>query len=119
PKPMFSSPRFRPPDTMTGSLTIRAAPQPACPQPAPRPAGHLVAPVAATAVLPAPRRVFLMLQGPHGPFFDRVGRLLRDTGAQVWRVSFNAGDEFFWSDRRRLIRHAGSPEDWPEHLDRI
>ncbi len=73
---------------------------------------------AVTALSPA-QRVFLMLQGPHGPFFDRAARLLRDTGAQVWRVGFNAGDEFFWTDRAHFIRHTGTPEEWPAHLDRI
>ncbi|MEB3026010.1 hypothetical protein VJI76_09275, partial [Parvimonas sp. M13] len=55
----------------------------------------------AIAGLPAAQRVFLLLQGPHGPFFDRLGRLLRDTGAEVLRVGFNAGDEFFWRDSAR------------------
>ncbi|MFD1796061.1 capsular biosynthesis protein [Paracoccus aurantiacus] len=64
-------------------------------------------------------RVFLLLQGPHGPFFDRLGRLLVSTGAQVWRVAFNAGDAFFWKDRDRLIRYRGNPGDWPEELRRI
>ncbi|WP_103171101.1 capsule biosynthesis protein [Paracoccus sp. SY] len=64
-------------------------------------------------------RVFLLLQGPHGPFFDRLGRLLRASGAQVWRCAFNAGDEFFWSDPAHLLRHTGSGADWPAHLDRI
>lgn len=71
---------------------------------------------------PPPRpedRVFLMLQGPHGPFFDRLGRLLRDSGATVWRCGFNAGDEFFWSDKAHFIRHCGRMQDWPTHLDRI
>ncbi len=105
----------------TGSRQLRATPPKPAPQAArpPAPAGRPLAAVAATAALPAEKRVFLMLQGPHGPFFDRVGRLLRDTGAQVWRVGFNAGDEFFWSDKARFIRHAGGPADWPAHLDRI
>ncbi|MBU3030296.1 capsule biosynthesis protein [Paracoccus marinaquae] len=64
-------------------------------------------------------RVFLLLQGPHGPFFDRLGQLLRQAGATVWRCGFNAGDEFFWSDKDHFIRHAGSMQDWPQHLDRI
>ena len=65
------------------------------------------------------QRVFLLLQGPHGPFFDRLGQMLRAAGAQVWRCAFNAGDEFFWSDRAHLLRYTGSGAEWPAHLDRI
>ncbi len=64
-------------------------------------------------------RVFLMLQGPHGPFFNRLATLLAAAGATIWRCGFNAGDQFFWSDRDRFIPHHGSVEDWPDHLDRI
>jgi len=71
------------------------------------------------AQLPPDRRVFLLLQGPHGPFFNRLGRLLRAAGAAVWRVGFNAGDEFFWRDRDRFIPHRGGPDEWPAHLDRL
>lgn len=81
----------------------------------------------ATPQTPAPtapgsatdERVFLMLQGPHGPFFDRLARLLRAAGAAVWRCGFNAGDEFFWSDRDSFLRHEGGVADWPAHLDAI
>lgn len=82
----------------------------------PAPAAQPPAPVAAQ---PADQRVFLLLQGPHGPFFDRLGRLLRDSGAQVWRVGFNAGDAFFWRDHDHYIPHRDSPEDWPAHLDAL
>ena len=41
------------------------------------------------------KRVFLFLQGPHGPFFSKLGKMLRKTGAEVWRVGFNAGDRAF------------------------
>lgn len=43
-------------------------------------------------------RRFLFLQGPHGPWFHRLGRMLRAAGAQVWRVGFNLGDRMFWRD---------------------
>ncbi|HEY9038632.1 MAG TPA: capsular biosynthesis protein [Roseovarius sp.] len=59
------------------------------------------------------KRVFLFLQGPHGPFFARLGRMLRHAGAEVWRVGFNAGDSAFWRDRRNYIPFHGSPDDWP------
>jgi capsular polysaccharide export protein len=41
-------------------------------------------------------RRFLFLQGPHGPWFHRLGRLLRAAGAEVSRVGFNLGDRVFW-----------------------
>ena len=31
-------------------------------------------------------RVFLFLQGPHGPFFYKLGKMLRAAGAEVWRT---------------------------------
>ncbi len=60
------------------------------------------------------RRVFLFLQGPHGPFFNALGRMLRAAGAQVWRVGFNAGDQAFWGDKSSYIPYRGAPVDWPE-----
>jgi capsular polysaccharide export protein len=61
--------------------------------------------------LAASRRV-LMLQGPVGPFFDRLGAWLQTTGATVNRVVFQGGDEF---DCKLVapIRYQGSPADWP------
>lgn len=64
-------------------------------------------------------RVFLFLQGPHGPFFNALGRMLRTTGAEVWRVGFNAGDRAFWSDRRSYIAFRDPPETWPETCARL
>lgn len=80
---------------------------------------HTAVSSAEIAARPAQERVFLMLQGPHGPFFDRTAGLLRDAGAAVWRAGFNAGDEHFWSDGAHFIRHTDTPEAWPAHLDRI
>jgi capsular polysaccharide export protein len=64
-------------------------------------------------------RAFLFLQGPHGPFFHQLARMLRRTRAEVWRVGFNAGDRAFWPDRARYIAFRGRPEDWPDRLRRI
>ena len=61
-------------------------------------------------------RVFLFLQGPHGPYFSRLARMLRRAGADVWRVGFNAGDRFFWPERRSYIPFRGTPGEWPEML---
>ncbi|MFD1913845.1 capsule biosynthesis protein [Halodurantibacterium flavum] len=67
------------------------------------------------AVSPASwdQRVFLMLQGPHGPFFHQLGKSLRAAGATVWRIGFNNGDQVFWPDRDSFIAFQGAPEDWP------
>ncbi len=59
-------------------------------------------------------RVFLFLQGPHGPFFHGLGRMLRAAGAQVLRVGFNAGDEAFWPDRATYVPFRDAQDAWPE-----
>ncbi|MGC1504382.1 MAG: capsular biosynthesis protein [Sulfitobacter sp.] len=61
---------------------------------------------------PPARRVFLFLQGPHGPFFHRLGKMLRLTGAQVWRVGFNAGDRAFWFHPASYIPFHGTSAEW-------
>ncbi len=58
-------------------------------------------------------RRFLFLQGPHGPYFHRLGRMLTAAGAQVWRVGFNRGDRAFWSTTASFIPFKGTPEAWP------
>lgn len=58
------------------------------------------------------KRVFLFLQGPHGPFFHRLGAMLRKTGAEVWRVGFNAGDRAFWFHPSSFLPYRGTPEEW-------
>jgi len=63
---------------------------------------------------PTDSRVFLFLQGPHGPFFNRLGKMLRLAGADVWRVGFNAGDRAFWFHPRSYIPYRGKAEDWLE-----
>ena len=64
-------------------------------------------------------RIFLFLQGPHGPFFARLAALLGAAGAKVWRVGFNRGDEAFWRDPARFIAYTGAPEDWPARFEAI
>ncbi len=72
---------------------------------------------------PAPtdmqRRVFLFLQGPHGPFFHSLAKMLRTTGATVWRVGFNAGDRAFWFDRASYIPFCDPQADWPARLNAL
>ena len=64
-------------------------------------------------------RNFLLLQGPHGPFFSQLGTLVEQTGATAWRVGFNGGDAFFWRNKARFIAHAEGLEVWPAVLSTI
>ena len=64
-------------------------------------------------VTASPARTFLFLQGPHGPFFNSLGKMLRRAGAEVWRVGFNAGDRAFWFHPSTYIPYRGTVEDWP------
>jgi capsular polysaccharide export protein len=52
-----------------------------------------------------------MLQGPHGPFFRQLASMLRETGAPVWRVGFNRGDQAMWRGPG-YIPFRGRPEEW-------
>ncbi|WP_037307661.1 capsule biosynthesis protein [Ruegeria halocynthiae] len=63
-----------------------------------------------------PRRSFLFLQGPHGPFFSALGRVLRSSGAEVWRVGFNAGDQAFWFDKSTFIPFRDDLNRWPDRF---
>jgi capsular polysaccharide export protein len=68
----------------------------------------------AFACLSNARRV-LMLQGPVGPFFDRVADWLHSFGCEVDRVVFHGGDE---ADCQQLtpIRFAQPRANWPSFL---
>lgn len=52
----------------------------------------------------ARNRVFLFLQGPHGPFFRKLARVLTVRGAKVLRVAFNGSDEAEWRRAGPLLR---------------
>jgi capsular polysaccharide export protein len=57
----------------------------------------------------------LLLQGPVGPFFDRLALWLKARGKRVNRVVFQAGDAH---DCQVLDPHAyrGTPQQWAQHL---
>jgi capsular polysaccharide export protein len=61
-------------------------------------------------------RVFLFLQGPHGPFFSELADRLRETGATCFRVAFNAGDVSRWRDAQSLLAFRDPLSAWPEQL---
>lgn len=64
-------------------------------------------------------KAYLFLQGPHGPFFRQLGRMLRKAGVPVWRVGFNAGDAAFWGRAPGYIPFQGDPSAWPGTLAAI
>ncbi|CRK74505.1 capsule biosynthesis protein [Nereida ignava] len=68
------------------------------------------------ALITGENKRFLFLQGPHGPFFWRLGQMLERAGAQVWRVGFNAGDRAFWFSPKTYIGYCGTLNDWAETL---
>ncbi|MCA8868463.1 MAG: capsular biosynthesis protein [Rhodobacteraceae bacterium] len=61
-------------------------------------------------------KVFLFLQGPHGPFFHQLSRVLKTSGAEVFKVGFNQGDRAFWKDTDSYIGYFGRLEDWPDQV---
>ena len=64
-------------------------------------------------------RTFLFLQGPHGPFFHRLGKMLRSAGSAVWRVGFNQGDAAFWLDKSTYLPFTGTQQAWPAALNAV
>lgn len=64
------------------------------------------------------RRNILLLQGPNGPFFDRLARFLIEQGRTVTKINLNAGDAWFY----RLpgaLNFACSPDRWPHFIDEV
>ncbi len=64
-------------------------------------------------------RTFLFLQGPHGPFFHALGRLLRAAGCTTWRVGFNTGDDAFWFHRPSFLPYTGTIDGWRAECARL
>lgn len=57
----------------------------------------------------------LLLQGPNGPFFYRLCRVLRSFGSEVWKVNFNGGDDVFYRGDN-VIRFRGPMTVWNVYL---
>ena len=66
--------------------------------------------------MPDQKRNFLLLQGPHGPFFRRTAQMLRKAGAEVWRVGFNAGDQAFAFGDQGFIAFTQPQDEWPDYF---
>lgn len=59
----------------------------------------------------------LLLQGPVGPFFQRLARDLTDAGAQVFKINLNGGDWLFYP--RNAICFRGGLSEWPAFLSEL
>jgi capsular polysaccharide export protein len=80
------------------------------------PAPALVS-VPASVPVPTPARVFLMLQGPPGPFFWELAEKLRREGATVLRINLSGGDHYDWPGD--AVHYRGRMADWTLHVDRF
>lgn len=58
----------------------------------------------------------LLLQGPMGPFFKRFASELQQSGREVVKVNFNAGDWIFYPDG---ISYKGRLSDWAAYLEEL
>jgi capsular polysaccharide export protein len=56
----------------------------------------------------------LLLQGPVGPFFNRLAGLLKEKGIKTYKVNFNAGDWVYYPSAH--LNYQGSLEAWPSTL---
>lgn len=61
-------------------------------------------------------RNFLFLQGPHGPFFYELSRLLIAAGHSAHRIGVNRGDEYYWKDAATYTAFDAPMSDWPQFL---
>lgn len=62
-------------------------------------------------------RVFLFLQGPHGPFFGRLARALDAEGARCLKIAFNRADRAEWPRRRGRLDYAGNDDGFSDWLN--
>jgi len=61
-------------------------------------------------------RVFLFLQGPPGPLFQRLGRAMAELCITVHRINISGGDARDWPEGATNFR--GRFSDWPAFFDR-
>ena len=59
----------------------------------------------------------LLLQGPVGPFFWRLAKVLEAAGAAVHKVNFNGGDCLFYPTGATAWR--GTIEEWPQRFKEL
>ncbi len=64
-------------------------------------------------------RVFLFLQGPHGPFFEQIAAALSAAGHQVLRVALNSGDCSLSSHHAQYLPYRGRPANFQTWVKKV
>lgn len=64
------------------------------------------------------KRMFLFLQGPHGPFFSQLACALESYGHATSQIGFNQGDKTFWANKRSFIPFTLPIDAWSGFLQR-
>lgn len=64
-----------------------------------------------------PRRSFLFLQGPPGPFFWLLGQKIKERGCDVHRINLNGGDKYDWAGEATDYR--GRMSRWALYVDKF
>ncbi|MGB1326446.1 MAG: capsule biosynthesis protein [Paracoccaceae bacterium] len=64
------------------------------------------------------KRMFLFLQGPHGPFFSQLACALESYGHATSQIGFNQGDKIFWANKRNFIAFTLPIHAWSGFLQR-
>lgn len=64
------------------------------------------------------KRMFLFLQGPHGPFFSQLACALESYGHATNQIGFNQGDKIFWANKRSFIPFTLPMHAWSGFLQR-
>ncbi|MFK7892114.1 MAG: capsule biosynthesis protein [Granulosicoccus sp.] len=60
----------------------------------------------------------LLLQGPVGPFFSRIGKDLDSRGFTVFKINFNGGDRLFYRNQG-AFDYTGNVQNWGVYLERF
>lgn len=61
-------------------------------------------------------RTYLLLQGPPGPLFRRLGQAMVERGIAVHRINISGGDQRDWPDG--AVEFRGHFSEWPAFFDR-
>ena len=58
----------------------------------------------------------LLLQGPMGSYFNTLDTKFTNEGAKVFRIGFNAGDEFF-ARTDHYTEYKDKPKNWQKFVE--